>query len=816
MNESIASVQPTTSTARHGAAAGAAGSESVGRDTISLDRFEAGSDVQSHTVFRQSGATLKLILDQMPAVVWTTDLHLVFTSRVGGRTALRIPDDQLIGRTVDDFGCEASIAAHRGALGGTFSAFEYFNEGHTFDCFVGPLRRPDGVVAGCAGVAFDVSSRTRGEKLLANQGRVLELIAAGAPLAEVLSALARQVEDASPNTRCAIFICDGDHPAARCAAAPSLSETVLAALNEIAISTTAVPLSAAARMGFPSVRTAPIQSRTGSTLGILIALGLRPEAMAVHDARLVETASHLAAIAIERQREEQALRTSEQRLRSIIETTPECVVLVSESGELLEFNPAGLEVVEADAAETLVGHPVLHLVAPEHRAAVRTFHQAVCRGSRANLEFDVIGLRGHRRTLETRAAPLIDPATGATMLLAVARDVSERKHVEQAILKARHDLEERVRVRTAELRQRTAELEAVNAALREEVTERKRAEEALMLVASIVESSTDAIVGAGLDGMITSWNAAAEKVFGYAATEVVGRSIWILESPKRQGEISQTLEKIRKGDAVEPFDTVRVRKDGRWIDVSLAISPVHDPSGAVVGASVISRDITDRKRLEREVLRISERERRRIGQDLHDGLGQHLAGIAYLVKALERRLAKECPVESMEVRRIGELVTQAIGQSRDLSKGLHPVEPGPDGLMASLHELAGQVEGMFHVGCEFRCDEPVPVTDAAVATHLYRIAQEAVSNAVRHGAGNRTTIRLAEHDGRVVLAVRDNGVGIPERTDGAGMGMRVMAHRAQTVGGTLSIRRGARGGTRVVCSVPRRNCSAGADGDANE
>lgn len=213
-------------------------------------------------------------------------------------------------------------------------------------------------------------------------------------------------------------------------------------------------------------------------------------------------------------------------------------------------------------------------------------------------------------------------------------------------------------------------------------------------------------------------------------------------------------------------------------------------------------DITERKRLEREILDISAREQQRIGQDLHDGLGQHLTGIALLSKVLEQKLAAKSLGEATEAAEIAALVNQAITQTRDLARGLCPVQLEASGLVSALQELTSKTESLFNVSCRFECEHSVLIHDNAVATHLYYIGQEAISNAVKHGKAQRIRVGLAAENHRITLTVQDDGVGFPEVLEKhAGMGLHIMNYRARMVDGSLTIERDTTGGTTVTCSL---------------
>ncbi len=217
--------------------------------------------------------------------------------------------------------------------------------------------------------------------------------------------------------------------------------------------------------------------------------------------------------------------------------------------------------------------------------------------------------------------------------------------------------------------------------------------------------------------------------------------------------------------------------------------------------AALTNEIQERMRLEKELLEISEREQRQIGHDLHDSLGQHLTATAFASQVLAEQL-KSLP-EIGSARNLVKMVEDAIILTRTLAHGLQPVELEAEGLMDGFQELARTIGGRFKISCEFDCPVPVLLHDAASRTHLYRIAQEAITNAIKHGKATHISIGLKEMDGTTVMAVTDNGVGLPESTsDGQGMGLRIMAYRANMIGGTFNIERLPESGTRVTCKIP--------------
>lgn len=241
-----------------------------------------------------------------------------------------------------------------------------------------------------------------------------------------------------------------------------------------------------------------------------------------------------------------------EQFRTIVETTPESVTIIAPDGTLVFMNASGLRMVAASCAEAVIGKTVQDIIAPEDWERFREFNEMICGGRKAMLQFEIVGLNGERRHVETYAAPFRH-ADGSTVHLAVTHDI----------------------------------------------TERKRAERAALLLSAIVDSSDDAIISKDLDGVITSWNKGAERLFGYTAEEAIGQTVASLLIPEdRQDEEPDILARLRRGERVDHFETLRRRKDGSLIDISLTISPVKNAQGVIIGASKIARDITERKRIE--------------------------------------------------------------------------------------------------------------------------------------------------------------------------------------------------------------------------
>jgi signal transduction histidine kinase len=211
------------------------------------------------------------------------------------------------------------------------------------------------------------------------------------------------------------------------------------------------------------------------------------------------------------------------------------------------------------------------------------------------------------------------------------------------------------------------------------------------------------------------------------------------------------------------------------------------------------------RKLEHEVLEISEREQQRIGQDLHDGLGQHLTGTALIAHMLHQKLLAKSLPEAAEAAKIMRLVKQATAQTRALARGLHPVNLEAGGLILALQELTVVAQDCSNLTCRFESSSPITIQDTGKAMHLYRIAQEATNNSLKHAKASRIDIKLFTRGTQIVLVVTDDGIGIsPDAKEPAqGMGLRVMHHRAKIIGATLSIQRAGDTGTMVTCVLPQ-------------
>ena len=340
-------------------------------------------------------------------------------------------------------------------------------------------------------------------------------------------------------------------------------------------------------------------------------------------------------------------------------------------------------------------------------------------------------------------------------------------------------------------------------------------EHAKARLVSILETAVEGIITIDERGVIDDFNPAAAKIFGYSRSEVVGKNVKLLMPEPYHSQHDDYIESYQKSGKAQIIgvgrEVVGRRKNGSVFPMDLAVSEIDLPSGRIYCGFV--RDVSERRELEREVLAIGDRERTRIGQDLHDDLGQQLTGIEFMCQTLEQTLRAKAVEEADSVGEISKLVRSAIAHTRRLARGLSPVILDPGGLVPALEELAEISARQFKIRCECHCPRRIEVEDEAAAGHLYRIAQEAIQNAMKHGRASAIDIGITKTPERLVLSVRDDGVGIPRKLPKkSGMGLRIMQYRAGLIGGSIVVQRNFEGrGTSVVCTVHLRSRGANYD-----
>jgi PAS domain S-box-containing protein len=340
----------------------------------------------------------------------------------------------------------------------------------------------------------------------------------------------------------------------------------------------------------------------------------------------------------------------------------------------------------------------------------------------------------------------------------------------------------------------------------EDVSERKYAEETLRreheFRERLIDTAQAIILVLDSAGRIVRFNRFMEELSGYALSEVQGKSWFETFLPERERErIRQLFGAAISGVPTRGNINSIVTKDGRERLIEWFDAPLTDAYGNTTHLLCTGHDLTDRQELQEQLLTIAEKEQARIGLDLHDDVGQELTGLALTAQTLADSLGEQDVAEAKWAASLVGGVERTLRKVRALSRGLIPVEVDARGLMSALADLAARASELGGPVCEFQCERPAPVEDNRTATQLYRIAQEAVGNALRHAGAQHIWIVLEAQPGSITLIVRDDGVGIDAGNGGRGMGLRIMRYRAETIGASLQIHSTPAGGAEVRCSI---------------
>jgi PAS domain S-box-containing protein len=336
-------------------------------------------------------------------------------------------------------------------------------------------------------------------------------------------------------------------------------------------------------------------------------------------------------------------------------------------------------------------------------------------------------------------------------------------------------------------------------------------------MAAIVSSSDDAIVGKNLEGVIRSWNQGAERLFGYTAEEAIGKHITLIIPADRREEETAILARLRNGERVDHFETIRMRKNGSLVNISLTVSPIKDDRGRVVGASKVARDITERKEADEarknaevsaKLLQLQDAEKRRIARELHDGVGQLLAAIGMNVSQVlkEKDRLTDAAVQCVFENR--SLVEQATSEIRTVSYLLHPPMLDEIGLSSALPMYIEGFAKRSKLKVSFDVPEDLGRLPQDCELTLFRAVQECLTNIHRHSGSSTATVTLSCTGGEVQLEVKDSGRGIDEETIkninagvSAGVGMRGMLERIKSLHGRLMVHSNSNG-TAVLVTLP--------------
>jgi PAS domain S-box-containing protein len=518
-------------------------------------------------------------------------------------------------------------------------------------------------------------------------------------------------------------------------------------------------------------------------------------------------------------------------LAAFFRFSPDAVIVVDERGRITRVNDQ-VKVMFGYVSRELIGQRIEVLIPPRFRGrhvANRSNYMSAPRLREMGVDLDLYALR--KDGSEFPADIMLSPVSTdeGRVVIATVRDVTEHKHVEEALRKSHEELETRVRERTSELAYATQTAVAA-------FENRARQQSA------VAELSRRALEGRDLTSVLDDAVSLVTKVLDAEFCKVLELTENALSLRAgvgwREGSVGKASLPIGLGShggftllssspvVVEDLRTeTRFKAPAFFLEhgirsgVSVIIHGRGKPYGILGAHTRRQRSFTgddvhflqsvgdalaaaiERRVLEEELLKASSREQQRIGQDLHDSLCQQLAGIEFQNLVLVQQLSKT-PEAQAEAARIGELIRNATKQARALARGLSPVEIESNGLMAALNNLAINATNLFRVHCSFECPQPVLLENRTSATHLYRIAQEAIGNAVKHGQAKTVVIVLKRVDGELILTVKDDGVGFSQ--DGRaieGMGLRIMEYRADMIGAMLRIDSLKDEGTTVACRL---------------
>jgi len=456
-----------------------------------------------------------------------------------------------------------------------------------------------------------------------------------------------------------------------------------------------------------------------------------------------------------------ALQGSEQPYRFPADNTDDIVAMNDPQGGRLSISPAYFRTTgwTVEQIKQTDGRMRVH---PEDLELVERARNENLAGRATTLEHRIFCSDGSWLWTETHCKPELDEGGKVSRLLVSSHDITERKEAEFGYLR---------------------ELEFNRA---------------------LASNTTAFILVLDLTGRVLHINTAVQRRFGYELEEVVGRSVWSvgIMDAKETERSKKRIARLLIGGNNPPIEIRMKTKSGEWLQMEISSTVTRNRDGSPERIIVTGADMTERGRLQREVLRISEREQARIGHDLHDGVGQTLTGVVSLVEALEFSLTGEA---RKDAARIGELAREAVQEVRRLSHGLSPAAVKHRGLGGALQLLAETVRINFRRPCECEITHAMTALDDEVEAHLFRIAQEAVTNAIRHAQPNTICLHLSRHGEEGLLIIEDDGRGLPKSKAmkaSQGIGLRVMQYRAQIIEADVQVLPRKGGGVQVMCRFP--------------
>ena len=474
-----------------------------------------------------------------------------------------------------------------------------------------------------------------------------------------------------------------------------------------------------------------------------------------------------------------------RRFAAMLRDSADAIVVMDFSGRIVAWNRGAQRLYGYTQSEALRLN-IRDLMTGERLDVTLDVMRRVARGE-AMQPFDTQRRTRDGRIVDVSAtvALLFDAAGNPESLAATERDITARRRAEDETRMLNARLEQRVAERAAELQHSEEQIRA------------------------ILDATADAVVTIDVLGRIATFNRAAERIFGYTANEVIGESVNLLIPPQervgRYGYKATATRSYYSRLIGRSHEIAGRRKDGNIFPIQLSVNAVEGRD-LFVG---VARDMTEHKALQKEIIDVAMLEQRRIGQELHDGTQQELTGLGLLAMSLAESLSRNNSVAASQVAsRVARGLELCNQRVRSLARGMVPVPIDREGLMTALAELARQTTEIHGIPCGFECPAPVELDNDNESTHLYRIAQEALSNATRHAKASAIWIRLEQVDGRLLLEVQDTGIGMQAAPNGGkGVGLRLMEHRCAMIGGNFSIEPRPDGGTCIACSVLRTQSS---------
>jgi PAS domain S-box-containing protein len=337
--------------------------------------------------------------------------------------------------------------------------------------------------------------------------------------------------------------------------------------------------------------------------------------------------------------------------------------------------------------------------------------------------------------------------------------------------------------------------------------EEKLAAEAAMKAryVELFENANDMVFTHDLQGRMTSINKAGAVLLQRSQTEILSKNILDLIVKEQRPAARQWLEQVVSGSELPTTDWDFENASGQRLKLEINSRRIEQ-AGEFIEVEGIARDATERKRLEREILEVANQEQRRLGHDLHDGVCQQLAAIAYRTHILARKLHPQSEADSKEAQDISRLVNDSLLQTRAVARGLFPARLEAEGLISALEEFAGSASNLYGIKCIFSHSDQIADMDNTMSMHVYYITQEAVINAIKHGKATQVEIVLQQADDSVALTIKDNGTGFrPADNKSTGMGIGIMRYRAKVIGSTLELASEPGRGTKISCKIRPAN-----------